>query len=238
MFRDEEHRQVGDFGRFAEASGRYLFAELRLVDVGGHVRAHESRGDGIHRHPLFGHLLRQRLRHTDQAGFCCGISHLTGSAGYPPYRGHQHNAAAVPADHGRQHRLAGMISSIKMDPQHSCPFLIGGIGKQFLLGNARTVNQRVDMAEPVRRQNRRPLHIRCTGNVRLHGHHIGSRFDQLLFQLLRGFPAASILQTESISLFCQTTGYCLSYSAGCAGNPDIAFHSPFSFFNIAGSFWA
>ena len=150
MFRDEEHRQVGDFGRFAEASGRYLFAELRLVDVGGHVRAHESRGDGIHRHPLFGHLLRQRLGRGDHAALGRGVIGLPGQPLDARERDDVDDAPEPVHEHPLEQRPRDVVEPVEAGADHRVPLLRFHPHHQHVVADARVVHHHLDAGAFVR----------------------------------------------------------------------------------------
>ena len=111
----------------------YLFAELRLVDVGGHVRAHESRGDGIHRHPLFGHLLRQRLGQSEDRALRRRIRRLARRADLPPHGADVEDAAGLLPQHMGKGCADAVKRAVDVDGKQPVPaFGCDGVDERII----------------------------------------------------------------------------------------------------------
>ena len=86
----------------AASSGSIILTGLLVGDIRAHLRAHEPRADGGHRHAAPAQPGTQRLEVRDQGGLRGGVGDHPGKTAIAGHAGHTDDMAASPRDHPRQ----------------------------------------------------------------------------------------------------------------------------------------
>ena len=118
-----------------------------LGKSGHHVSVNDTGSHHIDGDAAGPFLLGQRLAETDQPCFGGTVGDFTAAAGLPPHAAHQQDSTVFAVDHAGQSGPAGVKGSVQIHRHDAAPVLIGGIGEEFLLGNAGVTDKNLQSAQ-------------------------------------------------------------------------------------------
>ena len=200
-----------------------VFFEFRFVEVGGHVRAYESRRDGVYRHAFLGHLLRQRLRRRDHAAFGRRIVGLSGQSLDSRQRDDVDDAAETFDQHVLQQRARDVVESSEAGIHYRVPLLRLHPHHQSVAADARVVHHHLDDGSLVpllpRRDRRRGLFAR--GHVEPQGLPVAARGADAFERPLGFVGVRAVVDEYVVAAPGQLETYLAAYAPASAGDERI-----------------
>ena len=148
--RGEEHEGPRDLFRGAQPPHRRFPGKVGLVlrrEPGHHVGLDHTGGHAVDRDARRTFLFGQGAAQPDDPGLGGRVVRLAAAAHLAPHAADAQDAPVFTADHPRQHGAAGVKDAVQVGGHHPPPILVGQVGEQFLLGDARVADQHLQPPE-------------------------------------------------------------------------------------------
>ncbi len=110
-----------------------------------HIRIDDTAGNGVDLDVAGSQLFCQRAGETVESALGSGVSHLHGGTHVTPDRGNVDDLAAALFQHQGNGQLTGIEAGGKIGAKHIVPVLNGHIGQKAYVGNARIVDQHIQL---------------------------------------------------------------------------------------------
>ena len=117
------------------------------IELGGHFRFNEARGNGIASDVAAPEFEGHRLGETQDARLGGRVVRLAGVALHAHDRGDVDNGARTRFEHGAHHRLGQVEAALQIDADDAVPLLLGHAHEQGVVRDARVVDDDVDRAK-------------------------------------------------------------------------------------------
>ena len=131
----------------------------------GQLGLHVARRDDVRAHVAAAELLRERLREPDDPRLRRGVVRLAPVAVDADDRGDVDDRSGALLHHRPRHRPAGVEDRREVGVDHGAPVVVAHPGEQAVAGQARVVDEDVEVARGLDERERR----RGIGDVGLHG---------------------------------------------------------------------